>query len=190
MYFFPFSYEDLQALMTVQNPDYAEKQVAVNKVRTGEQPTVEERKKCRTIKEAKFVFDSELNIGDDEEEWVYTPIPDELIAKSTGVAWVGPTPKCVEEVIEAITECWRYVRDLGEMPFHKEPSGLSDEECVEIIAELDRELVQQYSGWAASAGFERPPKFSELDLSVEDIRTIVAVIQEAVHRSGIKEKMN
>ena len=189
MYFYPFSFEDLQELWETQHPNQADREIATNKVRTGEQPTVEDRKLRSPVGSEQYKF-SEFNLSDEEEDWVYTPIPDELLGKGTAGAWIGPTPKCVEVVIEAITECWRYARDLGEMPFSKTPVDLSDEECIEIMEELDRELVSQYSGWASGAGFEKPPSFCDLALAIEDIRTIVAVIQEAVVESGIKEKIS
>jgi len=174
-----------QAPITTGEPYSAEAGI---KAKQGTHPTEEERRHQLSVERQQSMYSHEL-VAENEEDWVYAQIPEEILGINCVGCWIGPTPRAVEEVIDAITECWQYIRDFGTMPFKKVPEDLTDEECLEIISELDSEMDVQAGGWHSAAGFTAKPAFGA-GLSIEDVRTIVAHIQEAMRASGVRAQFD
>jgi hypothetical protein len=150
----------------------------------GEQPTVEQRREyCSEEGAHSYNFRGLVALNVELE---YVPIPEVLYRSLSRNAWLIPTPSPIQRVIEIISECWRYVSSFGRMPMYKEPVNISDERVNEIIKALNGTLITEFGAWGTAAGYTGPPQFSE-DLSIEDKRTIVALIQEAVYKYNVHE---
>lgn len=164
----------------------AQERVASRNLRHSVCPTREEREEYLSIQEAVARFRTMIKLTPDELE--YRPIPKCIIEKLPGgIAWIGPTPKPVQMVIEAISICWREYKQFGFILGLKVPKGMTDDQIEKVIEALNNELAAEYRAWGKKAGFEGPPHFPD-DLSIESKRTVVARIQEAIHASGVKDK--
>jgi len=117
----------------------------------------------------------------DGMDFEYVLIPACVMKIQSRNLWLLPTPAPVQRVIEVISECWKYVKSLGRMPLYREPVNMTDEQVELVVRELNDVLADEYTGWGRSAGFTAPTNFPE-DMPIEDKRTIVAMIQEAVYK--------
>jgi len=154
-------------------------------LRDGEEPTEEAREEQCSVEVQK---DKMKRLIADEEDWEYQPIPEEILKINAVGAWIGPTPASVQRIIEVLDMCKHYVEELGEMPYSKKPVGVEDDRVDHIIRELNEALVDEFRAWGYNAGYHHGA-FTFLDLSIEDKRTIVAELQEAMEETGIKEKL-
>lgn len=111
------------------------------------------------------------------DNWEYRDIPDSGFSYAWG-AWYGPTPSAVQRVIETLTECFNYIEDLGFIPFTKDPD-MTDEDVILVIEAIDDELMHQFRPWGYAAGYSTWPSFG--NISVEDKRTMVAMIRETIN---------
>ena len=162
---------------------------AVEDMDKNEQPTEEHRKAYYPNGETAEIrsrYDALIDVTKCKFE--YVPIPKEVLHIPSREAWLAPTPSPVQRVIEVLSECWHYVQQLGHMPFYKEPEDMDDSQVSHLIRELDWVLKDEFSAWATAAGFTEPPQFFERT-TVEDRRTIAAMLQKVVHETNLHDIM-
>jgi hypothetical protein len=145
----------------------------------GLQPTVEQRISHYDKSVIGYKFSNIVNCKDLEFEYVI--IPDCVMKIQSRNLWLLPTPAPVQRVIEVISECWKYVKNLGRMPLYREPVNMTDKQVELVIRELNDVMDGEFSGWGRAAGFTVATNFPE-DMSIEDKRTITALIQEALYK--------
>lgn len=158
-----------------------------DKLKYGEQPEIEDRRRYRTQAIVAEELSKFFRFRPDELE--YRPIPEAILSTTgSGIAWTGPTPKPIQEVIDVISQCWKECRELGYVVGLRIPTGMTDGEVVITVSELNLVLHDEFGAWGGYAGFDKSPAF--VDLSMESKRTLVARIQEVIHRTGLKERMS
>ena len=74
------------------------------------------------------------------------------------------------------------------MPFNKTPRDMDDSMVEAAFKKLNEALFKE-SGFAHGAGFERRTEFPE-GLTIVIKRSIIAHIQEAINKSGVREIWN
>jgi len=154
----------------------------------GEQPTVEQREKYYQTEHNRDWYETTIFDMLLPEHFEYVPIPESIYKIGARSAWLNPTPSEVERVFEVLSECWKYIKSFGKMPFYKEPENMDDKQVDRLLKALNEELNDQYIGWGSEAGFKGPTQFS-LELPIEDKRTIAAMIQKVFYEQHIHEKL-
>lgn len=165
----------------IQNPETG----AYATIQNGQQPSEEQRRRSSPPRAQAATTDM---VNTREEDWEYREIPEEILGCGCASAWIGPTHKSVQQIIDAITLCFNYIEELGYIPFRKSPENMTDVQVNDFIVALNSVLDAEGRGWAISAGFTGPSRFS-VSLDIEDKRTIAAIVQEAINVSGIRDHM-
>lgn len=157
------------------SPQYDSNHKALSDVMNKQQPTVEDRMEYVNVDEAKRRYDTAWC-----DEYVYTPIPQEILNNcGSRSAWLPPTPKPVQDVIDTITYCYKTIKAVGRMPTLMVPEDM-DDAAVELAYEKLNEILDvEWRPWGRSAGFTQPSQFPA-DLPIQQKRTVIAVVQKAL----------
>lgn len=147
----------------------------------GVAPSVESRKAASPPQLAELKYKTVAGC-----EYVYPPIEQQLLDDCHCVAaWVGPTPKPVEDFMGVVTRCWRTVRSLGYFPGNGCPGGMTDKQIRKVMLELDHVMYTEWLPWGPTSGYKECPQFGDLD--IQSMRGVVAELQSALHKFKVKE---